>query len=47
MSLLSETTDERRTGQAYAKSHVGVTSWTTLRIFRNYVEKPIADTETC
>jgi len=25
MSLLFETTDERRTGQAYAKSHVGVT----------------------
>ena len=25
MSLLFETTDERRTGQAYAKSHVGIT----------------------
>jgi len=25
MSLLIETTDERRKGQAYAKSHVGVT----------------------
>ena len=25
ISLLFETTDEHRTGQAYAKSHVGVT----------------------
>jgi len=25
MSLLFETTDERRTGQAYAKSHVDIT----------------------
>jgi len=25
MSLLFETTDERHTGQAYAKSHVGIT----------------------
>ena len=38
MSLLFETTDERCTGQAYAKFHVGVTWWTTLRIFRNYIE---------
>jgi len=47
MSLLLETTDKHRTGQAYAKSHVGITWWTTLRIFRNYVERPIADTEIC
>ena len=47
MSLLFETTDERRTGQAYAQSHVGITWWTTLRIFCNYVERPIADTKTC
>jgi len=47
MSLLFETTDERRTGQAYAKLHVGVSWWTTLRIFCNYVERPIADTKTC
>jgi len=43
MSFLFETTDE----QAYTKSHVGVTWWTTLRIFRNNVERPIADTKTC
>jgi len=47
MSLLFETTDERRTGEVYVKSHVGVTWWTTLRIIRNYVERPIADTKTC
>jgi len=42
MSLLLETADERRTGQAYAKkSHVGVTWWSTLRIFCNYVERSI------
>ena len=41
MSLF-ETTDERRTGQAYAMSHVDI-----LRIFHNYVERPIADTKTC
>ena len=29
MSLLFETTDKRCTGQAYAKSHVGVTCYIT------------------
>jgi len=47
MSLLFENTDERCTGQACAKSRVGITWWTTLCIFRNYVERPIADTKTC
>jgi len=47
MSLLFETTDEHRTGQTYAKSHVGITWWSTLGIFHNYVERPIADTKTC
>jgi len=36
MSLLFEITDEHHTGQVYAKSHVGITWWTTLRIFHNY-----------
>jgi len=33
MSLLFETTDERRTGQAYAKSHVGITCELHYMIF--------------
>jgi len=41
MSLLFETTDECCTDQAYAKCHGGVTWWTSLRIFSNYVERPI------
>jgi len=44
MLLLFETKDERRTSQAYAESHVGITWWTTLH---NYAERPIADTKTC
>ena len=37
---------ERSTVQAYAKSHVGITWWTTLHILCNCVERPMADSPT-
>ena len=41
MSLLFETTDKRR------QAMLALLGGTTLRIFRNYIERPIADTKTC